>query len=58
MKFEEDVNAVPAKKQEIKEEKKQTSDNLQNSTQANKPVGGLKGLLSGSNSTNNDAKVN
>jgi len=57
LKFEEDVNSVPAKKEEVKEEKKQINKDSQNNNQANKPSGGLKGLLSGSNTTNNDARV-
>jgi hypothetical protein len=58
LKNEEDVKSTSNKKEEIKEEKKQISDSSQNNNQAYKPVGGLKGLLEGSYSTNNDARVN
>jgi hypothetical protein len=53
LKFEEDINSVPIKKLEIKEEKKQNIPE-------NIPVGGLKSLLSGGNTSqkNNDTKVN
>jgi len=56
LKFEEDIRAVTNKNEDAKEEKKQNPDDSQNNNQANKSVGGLKGLLSGS-SSKNDTKV-
>lgn len=57
LKFEDDNISFPKKKEEIKEEKKETIDKSEINNQVNKPVGGLKGLLAGSNSTNNDTRV-
>jgi len=50
IKYEEDENSVPLKKEEIKEEKKQTNETDKTAKDSNKPLG-LKGLLSGNSTT-------